>query len=248
MENSEYGRWLKPLPRFPRRLIRHLVDPHAEAIEEFIRNGSALVPAGGKVLDAGAGESPYKVYFPHAHYVGVDSAIGQARWDYSLLDVRADLLALPFRDLAFDLGISTQVLEHVREPKALLAELFRVLKPGGRLLLTAPQGWYEHQTPHDYFRFTSFALRYLLEKAGFKVEELEPIGGYFWYLGHRIGHLPKVLFPAHRSQAQRILFFPLEALTFILFAGLIPMIVGSLDILDQERWATLGYRCLARKP
>jgi len=244
VETSGYSSLLRRLPRFLRRLI----DPHTEAIDDFIREGSRFVSSGARVLDAGAGECRFRSLFPSLQYVGVDLAVGDFLWDYSVLDVNADLLALPFRDHAFDLALNTQVLEHVLEPKLILAEIFRVLKPGGRLLLTAPQGWYEHQVPHDYFRFTSFALRYLLESVGFLAEEIKPMGGYFRYLGNRLGHLPKVLFPAKRSLAWRIFFFPLEILAVCVFSGVITMLLTAVDFLDRERCFTLGYRCVALKP
>ena len=244
METSDYSSLLRRLPRFLRRLI----DPHTEAIKDFVREGCRFIGPGGRVLDAGAGECRFRSFFPSAKYVGVDLAVGDEAWDYTALDAHADLAMLPFRNQTFDLALNTQVLEHVREPKVILAEIFRVLKPGGRLLLTAPQGWYEHQVPHDYFRFTSFALRYLLESAGFLAEEIKPMGGYFRYLGNRLGHLPKVLFPAKRAPAWRIFFFPLEILAVCVFSGVITMLLTAVDFLDHERCFTLGYRCIARKP
>jgi ubiquinone/menaquinone biosynthesis C-methylase UbiE len=66
-----------------------------------------------------------------------------------------------------DAVLSTQVLEHVADPLSVLAEFFRVLKPDGRLWLTAPFVWYLHEEPYDYYRFTSHGLRFLLERAGF---------------------------------------------------------------------------------
>jgi SAM-dependent methyltransferase len=243
VETSAYSCLLRMLPR----PLRRMIDPHTEAIDNFIREGVGFIGSGGRVLDAGAGEGRFRRLFSQAQYVGVDLAVGDVLWDYSSLDVNADLLALPFRDRAFDLVVNTQVLEHVREPKVILLEIFRVLKPGGRLLLTAPQGWDEHQAPHDYFRFTSFALRYLLETTGYVVEEIKPMGGYFRYLGNRIGHLPKVLFPSKRAPAWRIFFFPLEILALCVFSGVITMLLTAVDFLDRERSFTLGYRCIAQK-
>lgn len=243
METSAYSHLLRTLPR----PLRRLIDPHTEAIDDFICEEIRFIGSGGRVLDAGAGESRFRRLFSPAQYVGVDLAVGDALWDYSAIDVNADLLALPFREKAFDLALNTQVLEHVREPKAILLEILRVLKPGGRLLLTAPQGWYEHQAPHDYFRFTSFALRYLLESTGYVVEEIRPMGGYFRYLGNRIGHLSKVLFPVRRRLFWKVFWLPFELVTVVVFSGLIPIALTALDFLDRERSFTLGYRCIARK-
>jgi SAM-dependent methyltransferase len=243
VETTGYSNLLRRLPHFLRRLI----DPHTEAIEKFIREGAQFSRTGELILDAGAGECRFRKFFRSAHYVGVDLAVGDATWKYSALDAYADLARLPFRDQAFDLVLNTQVLEHVREPKVVLAEIFRVLKAEGRLLLTAPQGWYEHQAPHDYFRFTSFALRYLLESAGFVVEEIKPMGGYFCYLGNRVGHISKVLFPPRRRLFWKLFFLPLEFMIVVLFSVFTPLILTLIDFLDRERCFTLGYRCVARK-
>ena len=110
--------------------------------------------AGTRVLDAGAGECRYARKFSHCRYVAVDLAVGDADWDYSRLDGVADLARLPFRDGSFGAALNIVVLEHVRDPRAVLQELNRVLAPGARLLLAAPQEWGVHQAPHDYFRYT----------------------------------------------------------------------------------------------
>lgn len=78
-------------------------------------------------------------------------------------DVCTDACMLPFADDSFDLVICCEVLEHVREPSSASREIFRVLRPNGKLVLTAPFVYPIHERPHDYFRFTKFGLRMLFE-------------------------------------------------------------------------------------
>ena len=137
--------------RLPRRL-RRLILRFETLIEDRVAEFGRSLPAGTRVLDAGAGECRYAHEFVHCRYVAVDLAVGDADWDYSQLDTVADLARLPFRDGSFEAAINIVVLEHVRDPRAVLAELNRVLVPGAHLLLAAPQEWGVHQAPHDYVR------------------------------------------------------------------------------------------------
>ena len=75
--------------------------------------------------------------------------------------------------------LCTQVLEHVAEPAAVLAELRRVLRDGGELWLTVPFVGELHEEPHDHYRYTSHGLRGLCERAGFGEIRTWPLGGYF---------------------------------------------------------------------
>jgi len=123
--------------------------------------------ARGRLLDVGCGERPYQG-LPSAvtQWVGFDDATNAGA------DVHGDADALPFADASFDTVLCTQVIEHVREPAAVIAECARVLRPQGTLILSAPQYWEVHEEPHDYFRFTPAGLRTLLERAGLNVLEL----------------------------------------------------------------------------
>jgi len=129
----------------------------------------------GRLLDVGCGGKPYADLFGQVdRYVGIDvlpSGGGQQ-------DVYASGLQLPFAAGVFDTVLSTEVLEHVPEPSQLIGEAYRVLRPGGCLVLTTPQTWGLHQIPHDYYRYTPFGLRYLAEKNGFTVLRLEPTTGF----------------------------------------------------------------------
>jgi len=218
----------------PRRLLRYIL--HFETlIEDSVAAFAASLPPAARVLDAGAGESRHASNFPLQRYVAVDLALGDPNWDYSRLDAIADLSALPFRDATFEACLNVVTLEHVRRPRAALGELARVLKPGGRLLLVVPHAWEVHQAPHDYFRYTRYGVRYLIETAGLEPVEILPMGGYFRFLSRQLFNglqfFPGVWFlPAAMLLAPPALAAPL------------------LDFLDRERNFTLGYVCTAQKP
>jgi len=218
-------------PLLPGWLHRRLLRFEA-LLEERVAAFARSLPPGAAVLDAGAGEGQYAPHFSHCRYAGVDLGVGDAAWDYAGLDARADLERLPFRDGAFDAALNIVVLEHTRDPARVLAEIARVLRPGGRLLLAAPQQWAVHQAPHDYFRFTRHGLEFLLARAGFQDLEITPAGGFFTLLGRRL--LESALY---FQGGLRWLVFPLAAgLAFP--AGLL---LPALDCCDREKATTLGY-------
>ena len=124
----------------------------------------------GKVLDLGCGSQPYRGLFGNAQYVGMELDTEQNR-AAKPADVFYDGRTIPFADEWFDGLLCTQVLEHVPTPDGLLAEMRRVLRPGGLLLLTVPFVWEEHEKPWDFARYTSFGVRDLLERNGLDVVE-----------------------------------------------------------------------------
>ena len=127
----------------------------------------------GKVLDFGCGSKPYESLFGHVEsYTGVDIEVSGHSHANSKVDVFYDGKTLPFADESFDSLVSFEVLEHVFNPDEVLAEMRRVLKPGGTMLLTLPFGWGEHEQPYDYARYTSFGITALLNRTGFAVTEV----------------------------------------------------------------------------
>jgi SAM-dependent methyltransferase len=223
-----------PLDRLPKALQRHILHFEAE-IENAVRDFAADLRADAKVLDAGAGECQYADLFRRCRYTAVDLGIGDSEWSYTHLDAVADLLNLPFTENTFDAALNVVTLEHVTDPARVVGELFRCLRPGGRLLLITPLEWEEHQQPHDYFRYTRYGLEYLAVRAGFVGVTVRPIGGFFRLLSRRL--------------MNSVQFFsgPLALLPVIVF-GPLALILPVLDTLDKKRNFTLGHICTAQKP
>jgi len=146
---------------------------------------------GMRVLDAGAGTSPYRPLFRHARYEAADFA--QVDKKYAQLDHVCDLTDIPVEDGRFDRVLFNQVLEHLPEPGAALAELHRVLKPGGRIFCSVPLFYAEHEQPYDFYRYTQFALRRLFEQAGFEVVRLDWLEGYFGTVAYQFQEMHKHL-------------------------------------------------------
>ena len=93
------------------------------------------------------------------------------------VDIIAGAYDIPLPDENADTLLLTSVLEHLEEPERGIAEAYRLLKPGGHVILTAPFIWWIHEAPRDFFRYTPFGLRHLLEEAGFEVVEVQPLAG-----------------------------------------------------------------------
>jgi SAM-dependent methyltransferase len=132
----------------------------------------------GKLVDLGCGEVPlFATYRPYiCDNICVDWGDTQHSKEY--LDCVCDLTApLPFADQAFDTVIISDVLEHLPQPEAVWREMARILAPGGKVLLTVPFFYWLHEQPHDFYRYTEFALRRFAETNGFQVVFLEPLGG-----------------------------------------------------------------------
>jgi len=234
------------LPAFVPQWIQRRVEVDNHVLFEFIEQAGASVPPGALVLDAGAGDGRYRQEFAHTRYIGVDLAVGDVSWDYSGLGAVCDLAALPFASGSFDAVLCTQVLEHVAEPQLVLREVCRVLKPGGRLFLSAPQSWHQHQKPHDYYRYTSFGLRYLLERAGLQVQSMRNMGGYFWFLAFQLQNINYWVFP--KGMAGRRWTWPLRVLNAAVFQVGLSLLLYYLDPLDRIKDETFGYVCVAVRP
>jgi SAM-dependent methyltransferase len=147
---------------------------------------SAAKLARGRLLDIGCGNKPYQGMFHNrvSEYVGCDVVQSS--------DNRADVIC-PATELSFEAGefdtvLCTQVIEHVADHHALLAEAFRVLRRDGLLILSGPMYWPLHEEPYDFFRFTEHGLRVLLTEAGFADIQIKSNGGKWAVCGQVLIH------------------------------------------------------------
>lgn len=182
-------------------------------LERFLKQAAASLPEGSLVLDAGAGDCMYQPLFSHANYESADFC--QVDKSYGKITYECDLSSIPVQDNRFDAVICTQVLEHVPEPEAVLRELNRILKPTGKLWLSAPLFYNEHEIPYDYYRYTQYGLKYLLQLAGFEIERIEWLEGYYGTLAYQL-ETATITLPLNPKSYGAGLFGFLAALTTLL--------------------------------
>lgn len=192
----------------------------------------------GLTLDAGAGRSAWR------------SVILKTASGYESLDVAprgsnapdwiGDLTAMPQVPAArFDAVVCHQVLEHVKDPWAAAKELARVLKPGGRAVISVPHLSRRHELPHDYYRFTPEGLRYLLESAGFRISKSKAYGGCLSFLHHQVSTL--LLSPTGM--------IPVVGVVMAAVVAPVSVAVAAIDAwLDPQALAPAGVVMLAELP
>jgi SAM-dependent methyltransferase len=139
---------------FVRREIYYFLEMHSNFLN-------------GKLLDFGCGSKPYEKLFKNSNnYVGVEVSGNKENLKS---DIYYDGITLPFADNTFDSILCTEVFEHVEQLDDVIIELYRVLKPGGRMIVTTPFMCIEHEMPYDFRRFTFNGLINLMKKNNFKI-------------------------------------------------------------------------------
>jgi SAM-dependent methyltransferase len=144
----------------------------------------------GDFLDVGCGRQPYAGYFGHIarkRACDFDAKRG-------VVDFACPAHEIPLPDASLDSILCTEVLEHVPDPLAVWREFYRLLRPGGKVLLATPMYWPGHEEPYDFYRYTEFGLRRLATDSGFEVVALLPRGGVWAFFGQALVHaLPQYL-------------------------------------------------------
>jgi len=193
----------------------------------------------GNTLDVGCGEKPYEGMFPNVtKYCGLDHPNSPAR--NLKADIRADACEMPISSDSYDSVICTEVIEHVPEPGKLLDECRRVLKDNGKLIISSPFIYGSHEIPNDYYRYSKYGLRYLVEKSGFKIEKLCQTTGSWGVAGVT---LSAVVYEKFASPSNKIL-FRIPAY-FLIFA--IQMLFDILDCLACHKGNSVTHVIFASK-
>lgn len=189
----------------------------------------AAPAAKGVLLDYGCGGQPYKLVFePYVtKYIGADVTAANG----IVLDLELEVNChVPLPKESVDTILSTQVLEHVSDFQFYLADCARLLRPSGRIIISAPMQWRHHEVPYDYWRFTKYGLIKSLESAGFKIVDLRPCGGVYSLLGQ--------IFLSHLSTRGKL-------------ARLVTRMINRLALwLDKKKMDsedTLAWMCIAEK-
>lgn len=205
--------WALSPKRWIRAPIERWHDKNARDIPTGSRNSStrdswvasqlAEIPAGWRLLDAGAGEQQYRKFCPHLHYVSQDHLAYDGRgdgvgghvknWTYGRTDIVCDISAIPEPDASFDAVLCTEVLEHVPDPVRVLKELTRLIRSGGRMVISAPFVSFTHFAPfHFCTGFSRYWFEHHLKQAGFSNITLVPNGNFFEFAAQELRRLPQM--------------------------------------------------------
>lgn len=195
--------------------------------------------AAGKLIDLGCGKVPfYQTYKNHIiDNICVD--LNRSSWQNVYIDCECDLnRPLPFRKEEFNTVILSDVLEHVSQPDRLWQEIARIIKPEGNVILNVPFFYWLHEKPHDYFRYTKYALKRFASENGFQVVELITMGGspeiFTDFIAKHLQKLPVV----GKFLALVIQYFTL---------GIISTKIGEKISMATAEFFPLGYFMIAQK-
>lgn len=223
--------------------------------DRWVSKQANRLPSGWQVLDVGAGSCPYRSYFSHCDYkthdftqLSKEQLIGNS--GYGQIDYVSDIVSIPVEGASVDAILCTEVLEHVPEPIKALRELARILKPGGKLLLTAPLGSGLHQEPfHYYGGYTPYWYRKFLAENGFQDIEIVANEGFFKHYGQESIRFAKMSAPWRLNTGRALqfgwaFFWILLAPWFLFF---LPIICTMLEPVDKSKAFTIGYHVAATK-
>jgi SAM-dependent methyltransferase len=191
----------------------------------------------GSLIDIGCGTKPYsKLLEPFvSDHVGVDHEV--TFHDKSNIDLFGTAYEIPVEKETFDTAICTAVLEHLEEPEQALRECHRVLKPGGIAVYSVPFIWHLHEEPRDFYRYSKYGLKYLFEKAGFEIVELEALSGFWVTFGQLF------VYNIYRFNRGPLRFIPIIPIIGLIVQG-VSYILDRLDKTEQWTWM---YMVVARR-
>lgn len=227
--------------------LRRFLDLQAGSIWRDLAGQLPLIR--GNVLDVGCGAQPYRELLgPDASYRGIDIAAAKANFGYEVPDTtyyEGD--TWPVADQSIDFVLCTETMEHVPDPRKLLAEAARCLKPGGWIMLTTPFSARWHYIPHDYWRYTPSSLTLLLREAGFNVPEVYARGNAVTVACYKsMALLLPFLMPQGRAAPVTL---ALRLISILLIPFLVFFaVIGNLSLIGRGGDDCLGYTAMAIRP
>ena len=202
---------------------------------------------GTSILDAGCGSQQYKKFCTHLIYYAQD--FGKYKTDesdslftnkkssykYGKLDYVGDIWEIQEVDNYFNTILCTEVFEHILYPHETLSEFYRLLKPGGKLILTFPSNCLRHMDPF-YFSsgYSNRYMEYFLPKIGFEIKQIKPNGDYYKWLMVE-------MYRTARKNGFFVSFLLLPAFCYFYFKQRSPTI-------ESVNTLCMGYHVLANKP
>ncbi|MBN2106050.1 MAG: class I SAM-dependent methyltransferase [Deltaproteobacteria bacterium] len=176
---------------------------NAQNRADWLQKTLQKIPAGSRILDAGAGERKYEKFCSHLRYVAQDfgrydglgngSGLQTGKWDQSRLDIISDITAIPEPEAAFDAVMCIEVLEHLPRPIDAIREFSRLLKPQGYLIVTAPFCSLTHFAPYHFCTgFNQPFYETHLASNGFEIVEINKNGNFFEFLGQEVRRISTV--------------------------------------------------------
>ena len=184
------------------RLFPNVALTNVATRETWLKKTLEEIPPGLRILDAGAGELQYRKWCGHLDYVSQDfnqydgqgdgAGLQTNQFDTSKIDIVSDITHIPVADESFDAVMCIEVLEHVPDPNRAVAELTRVLKKGGYLIVTAPFCSLTHFAPYHFA--TGFNRYFYQQVLGehYNTLDLQANGNYYQYLAQEIMRVPMV--------------------------------------------------------
>jgi SAM-dependent methyltransferase len=199
--------------------------------------------AKGELLDIGCGNKPYTSFFEGmiSSYIGTDIIQSNRQ----LVDIICSATKIPLPDNNKDTVFCTQVIEHVADHDGLLVEAFRILKPGGHLILSGPMCWEHHEVPYDYFRFTKYGFEYLLKARGFTDIVIISNGGKWATVGQIFQNSLRSSFKGKRRFSSILL---KVIYTIFRIKWIINLFFSWLDSFDKDYSHPLNFVVIGRKP
>lgn len=187
------------------KLIKELfgINENEKNRDKWLLDTLSSLPPGLRILDAGAGELRNKPLCKHLVYVSQDicqyegdgdkKGLQTGNWDTSKIDIISDITDIPEPDASYDAILCSEVFEHLPNALKALNEFSRLLKPGGKLIITAPFGSLVHFAPYHYSTgFSRYWYEWHLPMNNFEVAELSSNGDWFDVAKQELLRLPSV--------------------------------------------------------